>query len=382
MFIKNKTREVKTVIEIDKINEVLKKYIDFNKIFLKKTFQERPVKFLDHPNDVSLLLNFENSISEDEIIIYSIVKDRYIDFIMNKISEAEANYPDNSYLFKINQANVSAVTRASIRNIFISHFPSASRVKLSRVKETVNDLKSTILINVLIKDYFNRLKNYDFKKVFSKDDPSLPAEIKFVIKSNLTLFIKDTSTTDKFINDNSDFLIESGGEELKSELIARFKKFQKEYKSFLIRPIEYLTKTGDQFAIAYLMIASKDTNLDEDDILETDQLALDLSEKIKDGNTVEYSSKGKIINLSPDGACIEFDDAELFNEIVHQDSMIFNLNFRGEQPIRVSGAISYIYTFKEPLFRIGINFTGSKYGPLFKKIVSQKLEKIEGAQAI
>jgi len=287
MFLKNKTRDFKSVNEIDKINEVLKKYIDFNKLLLKKPFEDSPVKFLDHPQDDSLLLNFDSIISENEITIFSIVKERYIDFNLIKISDASSNYPQNTYQFKINKANLSAATRANIRKTFVNLSPSASRVKLSKVKETVNDLKSTVLINVLIKDYVNRLKNYDFKKVFTKDDPGLPPEIKFVIKSNLTLFIKDTSTTDKFINDNSDFLIESGGEELKAELISRFKKFQKEYKSFLIRPIEYLSKTGDQFAIAYLMVASKNSNLDEDDILETDQLALDLSEKIKDGNVLE-----------------------------------------------------------------------------------------------
>jgi hypothetical protein len=101
----------------------------------------------------------------------------------------------------------------------------------------------------------------------------------------------------------------------------------------------------------------------------------DLSEKIRDGNSIVNKSKGKVRNISPSGARIEIDDAELAQKISKQHNISLNLNLKVDNPLHVAGKVIYIYKNTKNTFLLGLDFSGSKFGPRIKKVLPNQVKE-------
>jgi len=373
-FIKHSKREYYKVTEIKKITEILKKYVILNDLFLQLPFNNEPVKFLDFSNNNELLANFQREIKEDSIKIFAVYKNRYIGLILEEKEDIGGNYPENSYKFRVNHLLLGKEPRLVERIENVSSL-KLGKVIVAKIRETREEVQKSISLQIMVKQNLEKFKNFDYKEFLFIGEKTNPLEVSYVEKINAQLYIKDLKNTESFFNTNRELfkkILDFDVELFKK----RFLELSDKFRSILIRPIEYLSITGEQFTIGYVYLGLKEGSFDEDDLITLNDFAMELSEKVRIGNLVEVETTAKIINISTDGIMVSFDNKNLLDLMSKVDNVMMDIYFTGFGNIRVSGKIIYLYQLFNGHFYAGIDFNGSRYGPKFKKIVREYLNHL------
>jgi hypothetical protein len=368
-FLRDNPRKLKSATEIDTINRVLQKYVDFKDLYIHLEFKAKPVEFLDHPDTDTLLLHFDESLEEERIEIFTVVRERFIDFDLEKISPAGGQYPENSYLMRILNCSIALDKREHERITFADELPAVTNIATIKVRERESDFRKSLSVKMIAEEFAGKMEGFDHKKIVFKDDADIPPAVQFVMESERNLHIEDTADPSRFFSDNEDFFTGTNSSALREELRLWLQNNSANIKSILVMPVQYFPLVGEPFSIGYLVVSNKDSVIEAGRIQDVNSFIEELSERIRNGNLVESKSAGKIMDVSAGGAMIEIADSKLVEKLVAQNIVVFEMNFKENNPLLISGKIVYVYRRDGGPCLMGVDFRGSRFGPEIKSVL-------------
>lgn len=369
-FLRESPRKLKSATQIDAINRVLEKYIDFKELFLQINFITEPVRFLERPEDDILILHFNKPLENEQIEIYTIIRERFIIFNLEMVSMADPQYPDYSYCMRIEKCSIAMDKREYERIAFLNTFPLATNISTIKIQELENDFRKSLSVRMIVEEYINKMEGVDIKKVHYKDDKDLSPVVRYVIESGMNLHIPDTSALTHFFEETEKYFERTNSIDLQDELKLWLQNNSASIKSLLVRPVIYHPLIGQDFPIAYLTAFNRDSPIDENRIAYIDSFINDLSERVRNGNLIESKTEGKIIDVSAGGAKIELLDAKIIEKLISQRIVVFDMNLKEDNPLIVSGRVVWVYQHEGGAYTAGIDFKGSKFGPALKNALS------------
>ena len=373
-LIRDKKRELRSVKEIEIIDNIFNKYIDTSNLFLKSGYNNDYITFVDRVNSDELLLTFSHEITEKEVTLYTIVSNRYVEFKLTVVSKMGDPYPPCTYKLKINASSLAMVKRESRRVSFDQDKPRITHIAVSKVRETEAELKKSISVQVIIKDYVDRIEGYDLKRIFYRDDDDLPLEVQFTVKKGESLFIPDLKNVKEFLKNNDAYMRDEFMPNFKSNLEVELRKLSMEYASLVIYIVNYAPLTAEVFPVCYVMLGTKDRVIDADEFDKINFISGGISDKIRKGNYREFETEGVVINLSLGGALVELKDSELIRQLSILDGILFNLVFKLRDPVRISASVVFIQQNDEGSYHAGLQFKGSYFGKEIRKVIEERLK--------
>jgi hypothetical protein len=376
-FLRDRDRELKRVTEIDKINGILDKYIDPERLFLKSPFQDDMVEVIQR-DGTSFILAFSHEIAEKEITLYSMVSDRYVEFTLRVAPLTGQNYPSFTYRAETTACSLAALKRTEERFFFQTDNPRITKIMVSKVRENEAELKKSISVQVIIKDYLDRLEGYDLKKAYFIGDPDIPPEVSLVIERGTSLLIPDIKDVKPFLDEHDSFMKASLGPRFRSDIEVSLRRFSKEFASLAVRVIDFHSFTSPPFPFCYLVLATEGRTMDGADLERMERLSEEISEKIHKGNYREFDTTGTVLNLSMGGALVEVRDDALTRQLSLLDGILFNLVFKMRDPIRISALVVFIYQVEKGVYHMGLQFKGSYFGPECRKVIEERLSSLKG----
>lgn len=374
-FIRDKERELRSVKEIEKIDNIIDKYVDLNNLLLKSSNVNDYVTLVKKTDDI-MILTFAHEIKDKKITLFTTVSDRYIEFSLDVIQELESSYPPCTYKTKIKSCSLAMVKRDSPRIPFEKDHPRATHISVSKVRESESELRKSISVQVIIKEYVDRIEGYDLKKVVYKTDDDIPLEVQYVIEKGEPLCLSDLTDVKDFIKKNSSFFAESFTHNFKSNLEVELKKLSSEYRSLMVLIVDYSPLTAEKFPVCYLMLATRDRQIAVQEFENRENISEEISDKIRKGNYKEFEIPGKVLNLSMGGALVELQDPELIRQLSILDGILFNLVFKLWDPIRISASVVHLREVDAGVYHAGLQFKGSYFGPEIKKVIEERLKSI------
>jgi len=362
-FLRDNPRSLKSATNVDAIKRVLEKYVDFEHLYLREEFAIEPVQYLGRVDDTTLVLQFNRPIEEEQAQIFTVVRERFIDFNLDILSPAEARFPANSYVARINNCSIALDKREHERTRFDGDFPRASGIATIKILERESDFRKSLSVRMIVEEYINRIEGIDVKKVNFRDDKDLSPAVGYVMESGRVLHIEDTSDVSGFFNDNNAYFESTNSVELRDTLRQWLQNNSASIHSLLVRPIMYYPLVGKEFPVAYLSAMNRERPITGGDAERIDAFMEELSERIRNGNLVESKSEGTIIDVSTGGVRIGLDDAAMINKLISQDIIVLDMNFKESSPITISGRIVWVYKKDAGGFLLGVDFSGSQFGP-------------------
>jgi hypothetical protein len=362
-FLRDKPRSLKSTTNIDAIRRVLEKYVDFQHLYIREKFKIIPVQHHDSIDDTTVVLQFNRPIEEERVEIFTVVRGRFIDFNLDILSPADARYPANSYIARISNCSIALDKRDHERTLFKEIFPPARNIATIKIIERENDFRKSLSVRMIVEEYITGIEGVDVKKINFKDDKDLSPAVSYVMESGKVLHIADTSDVSGFFNNNHEYFEITNSVELRDNLRQWFQNNSAIIKSILVRPILYYPLVGKEFPFAYLSVINREQPITDGDVERIDAFMGDLSDRIRNGNLIESKSEGAIIDVSTGGVRITLDDAAMVQKLVSQNIIVLDMNFKDSNPITISGRIIWVYKKDEGGFLMGIDFSGSQFGP-------------------
>lgn len=362
-FLRDNPRNLKSATNVDAIKRILEKYVDFQHLYLRGEFTIEPVQYLDRIDDTTLVLQFKRPVEEERIDIFTVVRGRFIDFSLDMVSPAEARYPADSYVARITNCCIALDKREHERTRFEGDFPRASGIATIKILERENDFRKSLSVRMIVEEYINRIEGVDVKKISFRDDKDLSPAVSYVMESGKVLHMTDTSDVSDFFNVNNDYFEITNSAELRDTLRQWLQHNSASIKSLLVKPIVYHPLVGKEFPIAYLSVINRDRPVTAGDADRIDAFMEELSERIRNGNLIESKSEGAVIDVSSGGVRIALDDAAMINKLISQNIIVLDMNFKESNPITISGRIIWVYRKDDGGFLLGIDFSGSRFGP-------------------
>lgn len=368
-FIRNTTRKSKSAVEIDAINRVLNKYVDFKDLYLKTEFRSEAVQFVENCGDACLVLRFDEPLQDEneQVDIFTVVRGRFIEFEMKMVSPAGPHHPSYSYVMKIQKCSIALEKREYERFEFTEKRPPVTNITTIKVRESKGDFMKSLSVKMIVEEFINKLEGVDFKRVIFNNEKDIPPPVQYVIESGTPLYLKNLAETDGFFAEQDEFF--KGAAVLREDLFRWIQNSGTNIHSLLVWPITYYPLVGDEFAIGYVMFFNRDVAIDEDRIDSVDAFIRDLSEKIRNGNLLESKTNGNIIDISTGGIKIDLSDSKLIDKLVSQNVILFEMNFQENNPLLISGHIVYVYKQNEGGYLMGVDFKGSRFGPKIKSVL-------------
>ncbi|MCP4132957.1 MAG: DUF1577 domain-containing protein [bacterium] len=380
-FLKDTQREVKSVKELDKINGIITKYVNINDLQLKSPFYPQKIDIHEYsPGKGIFIVSLENEDHPKNISLFTIVSGRHIQLNLEMQGPGGEGYPNGCYKYKVVLCSLASQKREAERNDVDDMSLKISHLVMPKIKEKEKEIRKALSIKIIIKSNLDRLKDFDLKVYVDSGEENKPPEVQYALERG-GLYISNTANLKSFYEESESFFKSSETIDLEKNLKTRLEALKESYVSLLVKPVEYITTLGDFFTIGYIVLGTKEKIIDDVILESTNTFFLELSNKLKDGNYIDFDITGDIINISGSGISVEFTDPKPVKYIIEHGALMFNLiPGKLESPIRVSGVPVYVYKLKNGFHRVGIKFLGSQYGPGLEKIILSKLEKIKAEQ--
>ncbi|MBP7735112.1 MAG: DUF1577 domain-containing protein [Spirochaetes bacterium] len=369
-FLRDNPRKLKSATQVEAINRIIEKYVDLKELFLRVEFKREPIEYLERPEDDVLVLRFKQPLEEDHVEIFTVLRERFIDFVLEKISAAGPAFPDYSYNMRITKCSIALDKREHERYEFVDEFPMATNIATIKIRERESDFRKSLSVRMIVEEFIGKIDGVDIKKVQYKEDKDITPVVQYVMESGSTLHIPDMSDLPRFFKENGAVLENIKSAELRDDLQRWLQNNNVSIKSLVVMPVMYQPLVGKEFPIAYLTAINKDTVIDAARVERIRSSINDLSERVRNGNLVESKLQGKIIDVSAGGVKIELGDSKMIEKLVTQNVIMLEMNFKEENPIVISGQMVWVYKLDDGRCMIGIDFHGSRFGPRMKSALA------------
>ncbi len=368
-FLRNSSRNLRVATEHEVISRVFEKYIHSGELFLRMEFRAVPVTLLHRTEDNILVLQSTEPIEGDRISLYSIVRERFIDFECDDVAPAGPHYPGDSYQARIVRCFVAMDKRLHKRLEFGESRPLATALTTVKVRELQKDFVKSLSVKMIVEEFLHKFEGVDYRKVSFPDDKDLSPPVHFVMATGNRIHIDNLSDTASFFSEYGELFGQSRYRESAEELRRWFQGNAPSLRSILVVPVTYRPILGSPFPAGYLTLANKDRSIDAALVGTVDAFIEDLSEKIRNGNLVDSSTTGEILDVSTGGVKIQISDAQTIERLLRQNVVFFTMNFREDHPLLISGKPVYAYQVDTGICRIGVDFNGSRFGPSIEGVL-------------
>jgi hypothetical protein len=188
-FLRNTTRKSKSAVEVDAIDMILNKYVDFKDLYLKSDFRSEAVQFVENCGNACLVLRFDEPLQDenDLVDVFTVVRGRFIEFEMKMISPAEPQHPSYSYVMKILKCSIALEKREHERFQFTEKLPAVTNIATIKVREREGDFMKSLSVKMIVEEFINKLEGVDFKRVVFNDEKDIPPPVQYVIESGAPL---------------------------------------------------------------------------------------------------------------------------------------------------------------------------------------------------
>lgn len=233
-----------------------------------------------------------------------------------------------------------------------------TNIKISRVTLETELQTIPTYIKINFNDYENRMKTkFDYIKI-DKYPASMDERFHIVKTTGKTVYIRDTQDHDSYTALDNDFV--NFSEEIIEDTIHLMKDYKnKKIVSEIIMPILYINPSSEVSNIGFVHIQSKSKPIEYSQLMETKILTFEMIDRIRESNTVKYTDKFQVMNLSPGGIRIKVTSENLIEDLHHQPGFLFEVQFKMQAPISIYGNIRYTAMTKERHLIIGLSFNGS-----------------------
>lgn len=368
-FLRNSRRNLRIATEYEVINRVFEKYMGSGELFFRSEFSAFPIELLHRTEDNILVFQSPEPIEGDRISLFSIVRERFIDFECEDVAPAGPHYPGESYQARIVRCFVAMDKRVHKRIEFADSRPLATGLTTVKVRELQKDFMKSLSVKMIVEEFLHRFEGVDYRKVSFPDDKDLSPPVRFVMASGKRIHIDKLSDTASFFSDNRELFDESRFQDIEDELRRWFQGNAPSLHSIMVVPVTYRPILGSPFPTGYLTLANKERSIDAALVEAVDAVMNDLSEKIRNGNLVDSTTTAQILDVSAGGARILLSDAQIIERLLRQDVVYFTMNFRDDHPLLISGKPVYAYQGDEGTCRIGVDFNGSRFGPSIESVL-------------
>ncbi|MBE7438297.1 MAG: DUF1577 domain-containing protein [Spirochaetales bacterium] len=360
-------REWEYIREPDKVAYLLKEKITTKTFYMKGT--SPPAEF--YPGAVQGLLHEYYTPPDIElgagVTLYATLKRQIeIDFEVEDRPEA------GRVLLRPQQARISKVIRGAPRfskkdSLLASNFlVSKDRIEIN---QTLPQVAHRVIYAAFEKELgreFPGLRIFDFA---SKDRPDYT---RLLNRSGLGIFVSDVTEAAAYTPGREDLF--DYGAELRSEnrLDSVMRKYKEEHiKSLLVLPIVYAPDEQRKIVLGFMVLESRDRNLTVIDLDRLKSSQGEIIQRILDSNTVTIKSKQEVLNFSAGGVAILITDPELKKYLPNRPTVVFDLVFRMQAPIRFHGKIRHIQTTPQGDVVVGLELEGSGHSDSRQDVIQR-----------
>lgn len=376
-LVKGSERKMRHVSDPATIRGMIDKYVNLNDLFFHNinTSRSEPVVFLQHSEDAGMVCQFPCYIESDEVKIFSIVSDRYVELRMENITGEDDLLGMNTYRLKIKNCLLAMDKRAYPRYMLDKGECTVDNITVSKYNETPKDLSSAVFARILIKEYTDRLSGYETKTVVMPGDEQT-REVIYARKTGHDILCNGDGDIETLVSEKTPLIREKIGEGFPSELKQSMSALYRQIGSYMVLPIEYTTTGGKTFPLGFIVMGRTSSPISGKDYDDARKGIEFLSEKIRKANYMNQKCRGDVMDISAGGCRIIFPDTDSTRNLLKKNEIIFDLIFDVGDPIRVNGTIVHIARTAENEYSTGVSITGSQYGPDFERIFMTRLKKL------
>ncbi len=321
------------------------------KLFVKKYLEEGEKIVVQVPEGLP-------DITENKISLFKILA-KYIELDCVSLQRLE----NDMYLFKVEKVAIAKKSRENERVNVPNGKVFATNLISSKTIIDANMFNIPTLVKVNFEDYKNRLKkNSTDMIVIDAFKPGLDRKFEIVKRTRKSLLLENTQNAGSYSSSESDRLDYT--KEIDDDIgtITRKYKDQK-IISELIRPIIYTNHASELIPIGYIWIQSRDKNLTSEYLAELGRLSKDVVDRIKESNTMKTAERFRVLDASPRGIKLKIHDPNLIETLPKQQEFVFDVLFRMQAPLTVSGGIKWWGKDEDDHLLLGLEFKSKSDNP-------------------
>lgn len=375
-YFEKNSRALDYIISKDQKKHVILKYLLDQELSLKiYPFDQKAVikKYLEEDEKILIHMpeDWEET-GEKKISLFKILA-KYIEIDCQFLQKAEKDL----YLLKVERLAIAKLNRESARVQVSNGKAVVTNLITPKTVIEANMFNIPTLIKVNLEDYKNRLKkNSTDNIVIETFKPGLDRKFEIVKRSRKSLLLEDTQNTNSYSESGPDRLDYS--KDIDDDIGAIIRKFKdQKIVSELIRPIIYKNHSDQPVPIGYIWIQSKDKKLSSDYLAELGRLSDEVVGRIKESNTIKTTEKFIILDASPKGLKVKIHDPNLIDILPKQEGFIFDVLFKMQAPLTVSGAIRWWGKDEDGHLTLGLEFKGKSDHPGERNRYIKNLELIQ-----
>ncbi|MDX1959046.1 MAG: DUF1577 domain-containing protein [Leptospiraceae bacterium] len=270
--------------------------------------------------------------------------------------------PGSLFIIDVEKLVMAQKSRGSNRIHPPKELVYANNFRVTRASFDMDSFTVPAYVKITFNDYENRLlKKFD-KIHIDFFRPGLDEKF-FLVKSTCkTIYIRNTQDPKSYSTNNEEDFINCE-EEFLDDIDDMIKDFRnKKIISEIIMPVIYINSGGDVTSIGYVQIHSTTKFIEFDDLMAAKLLTFEMVDRIRDSNTLVYTQKAEIINLSPDGLKLKLSDRELKQQIPHVKGFTMDIVFKMQSPINVSVLVRNISKQLNDDLHVGLEIDGFRVG--------------------
>lgn len=219
-------------------------------------------------------------------------------------------------------------TKFALPNIVFESFEKYKRI-----------LQNTNLGDVVI-DIFRGGQNNKFEAVKKNQKP---------------LFIADTSNPNCF---RSEYIsLNVCGPNTDTDILSKIREYRANgVLSEIIVPILYPNDNGIPVSIGFIQMRSKSIQYTPDDLSNIESLSQEITNLILSANSTKITTHFKIMDISNSGMRLRIDDPAISEKLSKRKELQFDIVFRGQAGIPITGAVRWTAFEKPSTLYLGLEF--------------------------
>jgi hypothetical protein len=361
-LVKTLERDFQIITDKKKIRYILEEHVNFNNLKLKGTYNPPTQVIFKKFNEEKCQITFtaDPKIKIGDSFTLFCTLSKHLEFDFKKITFSG----DGKLVGECINAKIAENERGSVRYNIAGDTAFVNNFALSKNKIDLNPYTPQVSNKVIFHEFERKLKlKFPNLKIHDISSGGMDLESKAINKLQKPILVKDILAEQSFFSESDDFI--NYGQILGDDLPSKQSMFRNNgIKSILYYPIIYENLACKKFPIGYFYIEDKEKSLEQDDIQFLSDQSKIIIEKIKDANNIVINENQILNDISLNGASIQISKKELVESIIQRNSMVIDLVFKLQAPLRLYCEISYILEHREngkKHILVGLKFSGKVY---------------------
>lgn len=361
-YFEKNPRALDYIASTEQKKHIITKYLLDTELVLKEEpFDKKVVvkKYLDDGEKIVVkILDPSIDIAEQTASFYKLLA-KYIELDCKFLQKMEKDL----LLFKVEKVAIAKSNREFPRISVPNGKLFVTNIVSSKTVIDANMFNIPTLVKVNFEDYKNRLKkNSQDMIVIDAFKPGMERKFELAKRTRKSLLIVDTQDSGAYSSTQPDRI--DYGKEIDDDIPAAMRKFKdQKIVSELIRPIIYTNHANELIPIGYIWIQSREKNLTEEYLAELGRLSKEVVDRIKESNTMKTAERFRVLDASQKGIRVKVHDENLIETLPKQNEFVFDVLFRMQAPLTVSGTVKWWTKDSDEHLLLGLEFKSKSDNP-------------------